>query len=318
MAEFVPLDGSSSPGEWANFLEFADSLNIPVNQECIQQIRLQHGVGSELGSTFLDVGVKDSKGHTNFSERRLQNAIWRAWWRQRRARFNTGPRILPLQDEDLLLRGMMANGKDIGDIPTEYRIPKLFEHELPVIGTYVDPNVLPGFRYRVRVCDNGDDEYLFEGKSLRLDRVGPGYGKRLTFEDQDILCNENFFWSDSNPDGGFAFSIQCLSEGERFGLFDCDSRLTGEVVIAQVDPKQHVLTAEVTDSGTTLRVGVSFECKLTLHGESAEQESVDESTISVSGTALVVKPLKSKFHTVTEITGENIPGIKHCILRKLL
>lgn len=36
------------------------------------------------------------------------------------------------------------------DIPARYVIPTIEHHEMPVVGIYVDPRVVPGFRYRVR------------------------------------------------------------------------------------------------------------------------------------------------------------------------
>lgn len=69
------------------------------------------------------------------------------------------------------------------------------------VGTYVDPRIVPGFRYRVRLA--GSKKRFFNGRALRLVSVGMGYAKRITFEpDQERLNeSENHFWSDSNPDG---------------------------------------------------------------------------------------------------------------------
>lgn len=38
----------------------------------------------------------------------------------------------------------------LGDIPAVYRVPQPAPHELPVIGVYIDPRVMTGFRYKVR------------------------------------------------------------------------------------------------------------------------------------------------------------------------
>ncbi|KFM74707.1 hypothetical protein X975_11707, partial [Stegodyphus mimosarum] len=58
-----------------------------------------------------------------------------------------------------------VRGGDIGDIPTCYDLKGFKAGELIVKGTYVDPNIIPGFKYKVR--KNLTDEYLFGGKALR-------------------------------------------------------------------------------------------------------------------------------------------------------
>ena len=84
----------------------------------------------------------------------------------------------------------VVSGTSIGDIPSSYTIPTVARHERPVVGTFVHQDVVPGFRYRVR-C-NGTDDFHFDGKPLLLESIGQGYGKRLTFESEDILRNNNF------------------------------------------------------------------------------------------------------------------------------
>jgi len=43
---------------------------------------------------------------------------------------------------------------DLGDFPASYLIPALKPHEFPAVGVYVDPRIVPGFRYRVRPIDD--------------------------------------------------------------------------------------------------------------------------------------------------------------------
>jgi hypothetical protein len=38
----------------------------------------------------------------------------------------------------------------LGDFPARYMIPAIKSHEFPAVGVYVDPRIVPGFRYRVR------------------------------------------------------------------------------------------------------------------------------------------------------------------------
>ncbi|KAJ9579008.1 hypothetical protein L9F63_024883 [Diploptera punctata] len=127
-------------------------------------------------------------------------------------------------------------GKSIGDVPTQYTITGLEAHELPVIGTYIDPRIIPGFSYRVRPA--GSKKHLFGGASLRLMNVGAGYGKRITFApDSNALNNSrNYFWSDSHPDG-FGFEPRAVHEGMKFAVMAEDQRL-GEGSVFRADAAQ--------------------------------------------------------------------------------
>lgn len=68
-------------------------------------------------------------------------------------------------------------------------------------GTYVDPRILPGFKYIVRRLDSVTP--LFDGRALKLVSVGVGYGKRISFEPDEGCLNDprNYFWSDSASQG---------------------------------------------------------------------------------------------------------------------
>ncbi|KAK7486611.1 hypothetical protein BaRGS_00022136 [Batillaria attramentaria] len=113
---------------------------------------------------------------------------------------------------------VVVRGQDIGDLPAEYVVRGLRPHEMPVIGVYVDPRILPGFRYKVRHAGPGAQRYLFEGRAMTLQSIGLGYGKRLTFTGESLNFNDNYFWSDSDPNG-FAFSLEAVREGDRLSIY---------------------------------------------------------------------------------------------------
>lgn len=305
----------STPDDCTSFLEFADRLNVPINQGYLNHISEQIKTRNQFDLNALDVGVKDSKTHKKFNERRIQNALWRAWWRQRSTRFNSGQKKLPLEEEQLETVGESMNhlwGRDISDIPTEYSIPDDLEaHELPVIGTYVDPYIIPGFSYRVRFCGSKQKDNLFDGKALRLDRIGAGYGKRLTFEDHDILDCDNFFWSDSNPEGGFAFSVNVLNEGQRFKVFDSLNREVGEVKVLEVDSRSQVVSSRVANSETILDVRVNFRCNIVFLGSDNVPESRRGKTseLSVTGIAKMIKVPQTKSAVLVEVNEVTIPEV---------
>lgn len=94
-------------------------------------------------------------------------------------------------------------------------------------GTYVDKRILPGFHYIVRAAQAKLP--LFGGKPLNLLSIGRGYGKRFTFESTSKNNNENYFWSDSYPEG-FGFAPQAVFEGHRFRIFVGDEEIGVAVV----------------------------------------------------------------------------------------
>lgn len=67
-------------------------------------------------------------------------------------------------------------------------------------GTFVDPRIIPGFSYRVRVL--GGERYLFDGQPVVVNAVGIGYGKRIT-------TSAGHFYSDTYQHGvGFSLQVK--------------------------------------------------------------------------------------------------------------
>ncbi|GBP30971.1 hypothetical protein EVAR_81869_1 [Eumeta japonica] len=112
-------------------------------------------------------------------------------------------------------RRITVSGTDIGDIPCSYCIVGLERYELPVIGTYIDPRIVPGFHYRVRPA--GNRRHLFQGRSLLLQSIGMGYGKRLTFKPDTLNAPENYLWSDSHPEG-LGMEPRAIHTGMKFTI----------------------------------------------------------------------------------------------------
>lgn len=169
---------------------------------------------------------------------------------------------------------------------THHSMEATEDHELPVVGTFIHNHILPGFRYRVRLI--GTDEYLFDGKALKLDSIGQGYGKRLTFESDDILENDNFFWSDSN-DAGFAFSVQLLFPGEVFEVHDGHDVRVGSFSLESVNEKQEVTGVTYEENLVNVHAKVNFSGKLWLFSQSSIPAPLCEKEIVVlgSGNAIV-------------------------------
>jgi len=185
-------------------------------------------------------------------------------------------------------RQLVLNGSSIGDAPTMYTMTGLEPYEMPVIGTYVDPRVIPGFHYKVR--PTGHKNYFFEGNALQLVNIGMGYGKRITFkpDSQNLNNNTNFFWSDSYPEG-YGFQPQAVFCGMKFEVMDGTQNI-GEATVfrcdnPQIEDQQCIVKGK---NGVTVTkyIHVDVTCQVILKSDKFDQES---HALRVSGTAVVVK-----------------------------
>lgn len=131
-------------------------------------------------------------------------------------------------------RRVTVRGKDIGDIPTKYTMTGLEPYEIPVVGTYVDPRIIPGFSYRVRPSDR--KEHLFQGRVLKLQSIGMGYAKRLTFTPDSLVNPNNYFWSDNHPDG-VGLEPRAVYTGMKFSI-TADGQSLGEASVFRADRPQ--------------------------------------------------------------------------------
>ncbi|XP_045461929.1 uncharacterized protein LOC123672022 isoform X2 [Harmonia axyridis] len=135
---------------------------------------------------------------------------------------------------DTTKRRVTVRGSDIKDVPTKYTMTGLKSYEIPVVGTYVDPRIMPGFYYRVRPNDR--KSHLFNGKTLRLLNIGMGYAKRLTFESESKIENNNYLWSDNHPDG-LGLEPRALHEGMKFKV-TAGGQVLGEASVFRTDNPQ--------------------------------------------------------------------------------
>ncbi|ROT69316.1 hypothetical protein C7M84_012510 [Penaeus vannamei] len=146
-------------------------------------------------------------------------------------------------------RVTMLSGDKIGDVPTKYYVTGLLPHEQPVAGTF---------------------------------GIGRGYGKRLTFASTSLNNNENYFWSDSHPEG-YGFSIQAVVPGDSFRIMSSSGEEVGRAQVFRADLPQVEESSTVSSEGhVTKRVRVTVTCDVTFHGE-------DDRTLAVTGTAVVVR-----------------------------
>uniref|UniRef100_A0A0A9YBD2 Exoglucanase A n=3 Tax=Lygus hesperus TaxID=30085 RepID=A0A0A9YBD2_LYGHE len=190
---------------------------------------------------------------------------------------------------DNRLRTTVIKGTNIADVPTTYNIIGLDDHELPVIGTYVDPRIVPGFHYKVRPAF-GKRRPLFGGRALRLMSVGMGYGKRITFAPDVLNAPENFFWSDSHPDG-LGFEPSAVRAGMNFEVHAGELRL-GEANVFRADTpqKEEKQKIDVDTKGRktiTKYIHIDMVCHVVM--DTRYDETPEPHIMHISGTAVVAK-----------------------------
>jgi len=187
-------------------------------------------------------------------------------------------------------RRVTVRGEDINDVPTKYSMTGLEPYELPVVGTYIDPRVVPGFHYRVRPNDRR--EHLFSGRALKLVSIGMGYAKRLTFEPDSNLVQNNYLWSDNHPDG-LGLEIRAVRKGMTFIIQAGEDNL-GEATVWRADKPQREEKMEKvkTSNGKYaiekyIHIDVMCHIKIAIPGASIE--NAGDILMSVYGLAVVRK-----------------------------
>ncbi|GFG29966.1 hypothetical protein Cfor_11751 [Coptotermes formosanus] len=227
----------------------------------------------------LAVAVKPKHGQQNASVTRVMNVTVGTLHRR-------GYTLTPGVND--MWRHTTVLGESIGDVPTRYTVTGLETHELPVIGTYVDPRIMPGFYYRVRPA--GSKQLLFEGRSLLLMSIGPGYGKRITFmpDRQNLNASRNFLWSDSHPDG-LGFEPRAVHAGMKFAVTAAGHRL-GEGSVFRADAVQQEERQQLVRGrdGTTVvkYIHTDVTCHITFDITN-ETRKPDPQVMRVSGTAVL-------------------------------
>lgn len=135
---------------------------------------------------------------------------------------------------------LKLDASSLGDLPAQYTICSLKPHQLPVVGVFIDPRVIPGFKYRVRPLpevgkSSTINKCLFNDRALTLRSIGRGYARRFTFEEDTSGKNhDNYFWSDNRPEG-YAFELELISEGDKFTFFDHYDEPQGTVEILKIE-----------------------------------------------------------------------------------
>uniref|UniRef100_V5G735 Uncharacterized protein n=1 Tax=Anoplophora glabripennis TaxID=217634 RepID=V5G735_ANOGL len=186
-------------------------------------------------------------------------------------------------------RRVTVRGEEINDVPTKYTMTGLEPYEIPVVGTYVDPRVIPGFYYKVRPNDR--KEHLFGGRALKLLSIGMGYAKRLTFQPDSLVSPDNYLWSDNHPDG-LGLEPRAVHKGMKF-IIKAGEQVLGEAQVFRNDrPQIEERTEKIkTPSGYAVQkyIHIDVICHIRLARTGGASTENDESLMRVSGLAVVRK-----------------------------
>jgi len=185
-----------------------------------------------------------------------------------------------IQPEEYI--SLTVNGADMGDLPIEFTVEGIKRNEFPIIGTYVDQRILPGFQYRVRkLGGRNPDRYFFKGEALTLQSIGRGYGKRITFE------GENVFYSDTYP-SGLALSVVSISAGDQFTVTTPDTEHpVAEARIMEILAQQEIDSEVDEEKNMCKRVRVTFSCDVNYASGHGLMALYSRQRLQVTGTAIV-------------------------------
>ncbi|XP_052711949.1 uncharacterized protein LOC128186204 [Crassostrea angulata] len=197
--------------------------------------------------------------------------------------------------------------------PIQYKSAGIKPHEIPVIGFHVDESICPGFRYRVRYM--GSKDFLFNGEPRMLQSIGLGYGKRLTFSGETLNNNENYFWSDSRPEG-YAFTVCAVEAGDKFVIYDEMSRVVGDVDIIEVYESQTEEKTVYEPDYVTKIVRVRLTANIQYHIHHGMLMDVTDHVTNLEGTAVLVRHRGSMAATLQQISDVNVPRFGKCSLWK--
>nr|XP_011440992.2 uncharacterized protein LOC105337795 [Crassostrea gigas] len=197
--------------------------------------------------------------------------------------------------------------------PIQYKSAGIKPHEFPVIGFHVDENICPGFRYRVRYM--GSKDFLFNREPRMLQSIGLGYGKRLTFSGETLNNNENYFWSDSRPEG-YAFTVCAVEAGDKFVIYDEMSHVVGDVDIIEVEESQTEEKTVYEPDYVTKIVRVRLTANIQYHIHHGMLMDVTDHVTNLEGTAVLVRHRGSMAATLQQISDVNVPRFGKCSLWK--
>uniref|UniRef100_A0A6P7GN29 Uncharacterized protein LOC114344675 n=1 Tax=Diabrotica virgifera virgifera TaxID=50390 RepID=A0A6P7GN29_DIAVI len=216
------------------------------------------------------------------------------------------PSQVPEVEETPVKPSLKLDAAFLGDIPGQYTICAVEPHQLPVVGVYIDPRVVPGFKYRIRPLPevgrpSTTNKCLFDNKALTLQSIGRGYARRFTFEadENQLNNNENYFWSDNRPEG-YAFELELLSEGDKFTFFNPNGEAEGTVEVLSIEAPQIEIFSSLAKGVIDKKATVAFTGKVEYY------ETGVAKPVNLTGTVLSRKVKGRSSAEIVKITKVSI------------
>ncbi|KAK6985792.1 hypothetical protein BgiMline_015392 [Biomphalaria glabrata] len=287
-----------------------DDVNKGILERRISPyVTLRPGDLSALLKLYTDVQPPLAKFGHNHNHVKKQHGCGIETLFEKKPLLSAGDSDDDKSDDELL--DVVCNGAHQGHVPAQYVVRGIKRHEFPVIGVYIHEKICPGFQYRVRRVTSKN--FFWNGQAKTLLSIGTGYGARLTFSGE-TLNDDNFFWSDSDPDG-FAFSIHAVDADQKFLIQDVRGKVVGEGIVERIHGPQQETNMITGKNGVTKHVDVTLTCCITYykqHHYGLKEMMVHESQETVTGEAILFKPRSSRKANLLAIEGVFLPRIGDC------
>lgn len=137
----------------------------------------------------------------------------------------------------------------------------------------------------------------------------------MTFKGDKLNVNDNFFWSDSIPNG-YGLNIEALREGDSFTVVDADSQAIGTVEVQNVDFPQIEMNTTIEEKDVVKNVKVRFACFLklfNLHNHSLVNVNTQDFEV-VEGIVQLVKEKGSREAVAKSVRNVHFSSIGKCTL----
>ena len=152
---------------------------------------------------------------------------------------------------------------------------------------------------------------MFGGRALTLQSIGMGYGKRITMEGDNLNVNDNYFYSDTHPNG-YGFSLQALCPGDKFTVFNEDQHAVASATIGKVR-SQKELSCVTTESGDVEKtVWVVFRCDLRYSGDGSFMSLLATQSSELQAILVITKPKRSRIANVKCIPEISLEHVGTC------
>ena len=140
-----------------------------------------------------------------------------------------------------------------------------------------------------------------------------GYGKRITFEADNLNANENYFYSDTHL-AGYAFSLHGLCGREKFLVYDVEQYVVAQADVERVQAEKELSTETDSTGGVIKTVSVALTCSLRFKRAANLLPILCNRTVQLQGVLVLFKAKRAKCAEVSCIRDVNVDPVGLCTL----